>query len=114
MGGDARPDIALPFNDFGIDVVVTRPAPDDDPIEATGIWMTPPPLDVPLSSGFQRREARRSMALRRSEVPTVPQGTVILAAAPGQSDAVHWRVDAPEIVEAEYVTVILLAAPDLD
>lgn len=114
MGGDARPDIALPFADFGIDVLVTRPAPNDTPIEATGIWMTPSTLDVPVSGGFQRREAKRAMALRRSEVPTVPHGTVILAALPGVTTATHWRVDAPEIEEAEYVTVTLLAAPDLD
>jgi hypothetical protein len=45
---------------FGLDIQVTRPAPDDTPVPTTGVWI-PPPLEEtrPVGTDFQRHEPRR-------------------------------------------------------
>jgi hypothetical protein len=89
----------------GVDVVVTRPAPDNDPIETRGIWLTPLTEDVPIGMDFQRREPIRVIALSRLAVPTVPRGTVIVAPEKAGDDDEEWLVDGVERVEADHSRV---------
>jgi hypothetical protein len=98
----------------GVDVTVTRPAPDDTPIATRGIWMTWITEDVPAASDFQRREPRKVMALSRIVVPTVPRGTLIVAPPPQGTGSVTqtWRVDGTERVEADHTRVFMVPAED--
>jgi len=104
----------LNFSAHGFDVTVTRPAPDDDPIEARGIWLVPVNDAVPIGSDFTRREPIRVLALKRSEVPTVPKGTGIVAPEKAGDDPVGWRVDGLERQEADHNRVIVRRDTDLD
>lgn len=92
----------------GFDIVVTRPAPDDTPIETRGIWLTPTTDDMPPSSEAGRREAIRILALSLAAVPTVPKGTRI-DAPPKAGDAdLVWRVDGLAQREADHVRVYVV------
>jgi hypothetical protein len=98
----------------GVDATVTRPEPDSEPIATKGIWITTTTEDVPLGVEFQRREPRRVMALRRADVPTVPRGTLIVAPEKSGDDAVTWRVEGTERMEADHTRVIVIRATDAD
>jgi hypothetical protein len=113
MGFGALRDLAVDLNfDFahGVPVTVTRPAPDDDPIETHGIWIVPITESAPLG-GFGRQEPRRILALRRDQVPTVPKGTVIVGPPKADADPVGWRVDGIDRIEADHVRVIVVEDP---
>lgn len=93
------------FAVHGVPATVTRPFPDETPIETRGIWLTPGlsrPFTEPYPGGaqLQRREPERVIALQRSEVPTVPRGTRIDAAERIGGAVVAWRVDTVEHVDA--------------
>lgn len=99
----------LNLSAHGVDVTVTRPVPDDEPIEARGIWLTPTTEGLPIGSELTRREPRRVLALRRADVPTVPRGTLIVAPEKaGDEDTLEWRVDGFEHYEADHVRVIVV------
>jgi hypothetical protein len=106
--------LACNFSAHGVDVTVRRPYPDEDEIPARGIWETQGIEDVPAGSDWTRRGVKRVMALLKSEVPTVPRGTTILAALPGGSTTYGWRVESVERAEAEHYRVIVVRDPDLD
>ena len=101
------------FEVHGLDVTVTRPAPDDAPIETRGIWLTVETEDVP-GGPFTRREGRRAMAFRKDEVPTAPTGTEILAPEAFGGDDVGWRVDGTAQIFVDHTRVIVIRATDLD
>jgi hypothetical protein len=96
----------------GVAIVVTRPAPDDEPIDTRGIWQTPSPESVPIGSSFGRTDRQRIMVLRKSDVPTAPRGTVIIAPEKlGDCDQA-WRVDGLEREEADLWAVHLVSSPE--
>lgn len=98
---------------LSVPVTVTRPAPDDEPIETRGIWLTVDTRDAPGGS-FQRAEPYRVLSLRGDEVLTVPDGTEILAPEKDGDPVVGWRVDGTHSVETDHRRVTVLRAPDLD
>lgn len=104
--------VARNFRTFAVDATVTRPAPDDTPIQtlrANGggvLWLTPRTEDGPVGS-FGRREARRVVALKRSEVSTCPMGTRITA-TDETGTAGTWEVDAFVLDEAEHYRVSVI------
>lgn len=100
------------FSTFGVAVTIERPTLDAEPIEATGIWLTPRTEDVPVGTEFQRRERRRVMALRATAVSSVPRGTVINAPETEGGTIRRWRVDGIDSQEPEQVRVVLV--PDFD
>jgi hypothetical protein len=97
------------FGALGVDVTVTRPFPNEAPIEARGIWVTPLTQDAG-GVEFTRKEQRRVIALLVAEVGTVPRGTVIVA--PENGTTYGWRVDGIEKVEAEHVRATVVRDPD--
>ena len=85
---------------FGISMTVTPV--NGSPANVTGIWMTPTPTDLPLPD-LRRRDRQRVIAFRRSEVPSLPSGSIVNAVEPGASAASDWRVDGFELTDAEQV-----------
>lgn len=95
----------------GVSATVTRPAPDDTPVETTGIWHTAPPEDAqPYGTDFRRREPRRILALPRADLPTMPRGTTISAPETIGGTAKTWTVDGLERVEADTWRVLVTLA----
>lgn len=96
------------FVAHGMPVVVTPPAPDDTPVATRGIWLTFTADGVPDNTGFQRREARRLMAFKRSEVTLIPRGTRIAAPEHMGGTTRQWVVDGTEGIDSQTTTVIVL------
>lgn len=91
-----------------VEVTVRRPAPDSDPIETRGIWITPAVDDFP-SGEVMRRDVRRVIALPKVAVPTVPIGTLIEADDEHGNDGGYaWLVDGFESSEADHTRVTVI------
>lgn len=80
------------FEVHGVDATVTRPYPNQDPIPTRIIWLTEAMADE-AGGPFTRRQGVKVMALRRSDVPTVPDGTFVVAPPKAGDDAATWKVD---------------------
>lgn len=102
------------FSTHGVPATVTRPAPDDTPIDTRVIWMVAGSEQLPSGAGFGRVGPTQLLALRRDEVPTVPIGTVILAPPPGSTVAVGWVVDGIDVVDGDHVHANVLRAQEYD
>lgn len=98
----------LNFSAHGVPATVTRPAPDDIPIDTRVIWVTPITQDAPFSGAFAKQEPRRIAALRKDEVPTVPIRTAIVAPEKAGDVERGWRVDGIEREEADHVRVTVI------
>ena len=107
--GDVRAlAFAAQFALYGVTATLTPPS--GVPLTATGIWLPDLVDQLPVGHDLQRRESRRVMAFRRSEVADVPpRGSVVEAAEYGASAARTWKVDGLELVTAEQVRVLLVA-----
>lgn len=108
---DAVWDLALGalFGSAAVDAVVTRPAPDDTPIAASVLWVTPTTDDAPGGTDFHRREPHEVAAIRKSDVPTMPRRTRIVAVRhPGES-ARTWSVDRVVVDEPDLWRVLVVA-----
>lgn len=92
----------------GVAATVTRPYPDDTPIQTRVIWVTE--ATEGGGGGRQgRRELRRVLVLSAADVPTVPKNTVIVASGPDGSAAQTWRVDAIERVGWDLIEAVVVA-----
>jgi hypothetical protein len=93
----------------GVVATVTRPAPDQAPIITRGVWITTP-LEEPRAFGtdFARREPRRVFALSKATVPTLPRGTVMVAADRVGGSLKVWRVDGldPQVVPEQWRAIV--------
>lgn len=94
------------FEAHGVPAIVTRPFPDNTPIETRVIWLTPgltrPFTDpYPVDQQLQRREIERIAVIRVADVATVPLGTRIDASEPIGGAVRAWRVDSVEYADSE-------------
>ncbi len=108
---------------FGQPAVVTRPCPDDAPLDADVIWLAQQ-IDVSTTMAAVRRvEGRRVLILSRAQVPTAPHGTkVAVADPPAGTDICHWVVDGPagpedyvgrQTFEFDHHRVLVVADPEV-
>ena len=108
-------DLRVPFTAcqeaFGLPGTVTRPAPDDTPIETTVVWMPTRSEDIPGDAQFTRRDPIRVLAIGLADVPTVPRGSTIRAAEVLDGTERTWKVDSTDRVEHDHVRVIVVAVP---
>ena len=81
-------------------------------VSTRAIWLTPTTENPPAGNDFTRAEPRRSLALRRDEVPTIPRGTVIYVTEPTQSTPRSWRVDSVEAVQSDHHRVVVVPHRD--
>lgn len=90
---------------------MTRPAPDNTPVNTTCVWM-PPPLEEPrpVGTNFQRREPRRLLALPRNVLSTMPIGTTVVAPEAKGGANKTWRVDELDRVESDHWRVMVAVA----
>lgn len=88
------------FAAHGIDVSVQLP--NEEPVDAVGIWLTPINEDMPTSAPFSGQRPNRVIALRRSEVPSLPRGARITAPEQSGGDSRVWFVDGVERDEADH------------
>ena len=109
----------LNFIVHGLDAVITRPAPDDEPITTRIIWLTPAPDLNPIGlddqrfqPNFQRRDPIRMLALPRGDVPTAPRGTLIVAKEWGSTTDSTWRVDGSVEHHPDHVKVAVVMVDD--
>jgi hypothetical protein len=102
------------FSTHGVAAQVTRPAPDDTVIVTTVIWLTAGSEQLPRGAGFGRVGPTHLMAVRLDAVPTVPIGTVIMAAPPTGGTAMGWKVDGIAAVLADHVQVHVIRAREYD
>lgn len=94
---------------FGVPATVTRPHPDDTPITATLVWMSPEAAGVPASDApLTRVDPKRFAALSYAQVPTVPRKTTILAPDTLSGALRAWLVDGTTRVAVDHVIVVLL------
>ena len=90
-------------------VPATLTPPNQPAVTTRVIWATPETQLEPPGAQFGRREPIRIAVISRSDVPSVPRGTLILAPeSAGGSDQL-WRVDGMERVEADHHRVIVVA-----
>lgn len=103
-------DLVLEINQFahGVDAVVTRPAPNDTPIEARALWLTTVSEQRPIGGDAQVSEPQRVMVLSRAEVPSVPRGTLIVAPEKAGAADQTWQVDGEVGREADQIRVLVL------
>jgi hypothetical protein len=111
-GLDLRPAFSSMLAAFGLPAVVTRPVPDNDPITTSGIWVAPIPEDLPVGLTLQRQDPLKVFALPLADVPTMPRGTVIVAAETLGGTDVRWLVDGESRREFDHVRVIVVAAAE--
>lgn len=94
----------------GVVATVTRPAPDQAPIVTRGVWITTP-LEEPraFGSSFARSAPRRVFAINKSAVPTLPNGTVIVAAERVGGSIKVWKVDGldPQIIPEQWRAIVI-------
>lgn len=90
---DLRVPLDPALDAFGLPAIVTRPAPDDIPIDTKGFWIQPLEEAQPYGTDFKRREPRRVFVLSRTALPTLERGTTIVAAEIAGGEAKTWRVD---------------------
>lgn len=91
---------------FGVPATVTPPAA--DPIETTVAWTAPTTEDVPGAMEAQRAEQRRVLTVLRSEVPTIPLRTVIVAPEELDGEDLMWMVDGIDRIEPDHVRVVVV------
>lgn len=112
LGGLRAQALRLNLQAHGVDATVTRPSPNDEPIETRGIWMTPSPAGVPIGSSFSRTDRDRVMVFSKAEVPTIPKGSKVIAPQFDGGDDEAWRVDGLEREEADHWRAHLVSSPE--
>jgi hypothetical protein len=109
VADDLRPPLGPIFAALGVPATVTRPAPDNAPIETTGVWISPDTMEFPVGTDFQRKERQYLIAFMRREVPTVPRASVVVAPKVLDGPRFQWladgvaRADDPDM---HYVIVV--------
>lgn len=101
------------FSTMGVAATITRPEPDDTPITTTVIWLSSVTEDA-FGGGMdlQRREAKRSFAVMRSAVPSMPRGSKLSAPDLPGGTVRRWRVDGVERAEPDQMRYRAVLDPD--
>ncbi len=90
---------------YGVAATVTPPG--QAAVPARGIWLQPLSEEMPVGRDFQRREPRRVLGFRVSEIAAIPRGSVIAAAEHGGATR-SWKVDGVELQTPEQIRVIVV------
>ena len=102
--------VGLNFDVLGVDVTVTLPG--EDAVNARAIWVAPNTELQPIGTDFQVANAKRVLAIRRSQVPMIPLGTRIVAPDGVGGGSANWIVDGIDRLEEDHQRVIVLPDPE--
>jgi hypothetical protein len=75
---------------FGVPATVQ--IPNGPPVETTIIWLDPTTEQAPGQGELRRAEQHKACAIKRSDLPAVPRGTVITIFEGGIN--YRWKVDS--------------------
>lgn len=100
---------SLNFSTHGVAATVTRPS--QAAIVTTVIWLTAVTEDLPAGFDLQRATARKAIAVPTADVPTLPRGTVIVAAEAVGGAVKTWTVDGIARVEPGQIRAIVIEGP---
>lgn len=81
-----------------------------DGLPARVIPLTPTAQDVPTAAEFHRSERRRTFAISRRDIPTIPRGTKIVIAEREGEEPLTWKVDSIEYDAPNHTRVIAVPA----
>lgn len=90
---------------FGVPVTVSLDAGD---VATTGIWMTPQTEGYPGGLDLHRRDPRQVLVIPRSDVDSLPRGTVITAPEAAGGAVQSWRVDGFEAIEPDHYRAVVI------
>lgn len=92
----------------GVPATITRPAPDDAPIDTRILWLDSLFVEAPVGAEFTRQTARRVMVLSRTAVETVPLKTAVQAPERPGLSPVGWVVDGYAGLHADHHRVYVV------
>lgn len=103
---DARPPLSAFFTVFGLPATVTLP--DAAPISTTALWL--PPTSVAELTGVLVPQGQFLAVcdLKKTEVPTLPRGTLITGACLATGASATWCVDRILYEDAEVLRAVVL------
>ncbi len=109
---DLRVGLGPVLSAFGVPATVTRPAPDNAPVQTTGVFIRPLQNEqVPVGVDLQRREPRRVFVMaKNATLASMPRHTLIVAAEELGGSQGTWRVDGLDEVESDCWRVIVVPA----
>ena len=87
----------------GVPVTITPPF--EEAFVSTGIWRPSKDEDLPEGDDANRLSPRRSMALPRAAVGSLPLGSIISAPEKPGDTARQWKVDGFEELEDNTLTI---------
>lgn len=103
---DARPDLAIHFDAFGVPAIVTHPG--GAPITTAAIWNGGAGGVFPDGGSLAVTELRRTLSLRKAVVGDVRTGTVVNAPAHAGEAAQDWAFDGIAFEDDEVVRVFVV------
>lgn len=95
-------------------VPATITPPSADPIETRIIWLAPITNDVPAGFDHTYAEARRVVAIAKSDLSAVPLKTRIDAPEHPGDEIRIWRVDGIERYEPDHTRVMLIPEREIE
>ena len=98
------------FAVHGIPAEVTPQPPTDETVSTRIIWLQPLTDPQPPGSAFGRSETRRSMAIRRDDVPSIPVGTLVAVTEHLREAPTLWKVDSMEASLHDHHRVLVVPA----
>lgn len=96
----------IQFGTHGISATVTLPGWPG--VSTKIIWLTPVSEERPASADFARHDAKRSMAIRRDDVPSVPLGTTVAVTEHLQESPSFWVVDSMDAIFQDHHRVVVV------
>lgn len=95
----------IQFGTFGVPAIVSVPGQPN--VSTNIVWLTPVSDDRPTGAEFARLEVRRSMAIRRDGVPSVPLGTTIAVTEHLLTSPSLWVVDGMDAIFQDHHRVVV-------
>jgi hypothetical protein len=105
---DLRPALEPIWAAFSLPATLTPPA--GQAVSVRAVWITPQTVEVPIGLEARVAEAKRTLALLREEVASVPRGTRIVVAEISGASPREWTVDGFGRIETEIVEVLVVPA----
>ena len=105
---DLRPPLSLAMDAFSVPAVVTLKS--ENPVTTRGVWLSPEAVGFDVGDEYQGRAPKRIMAIGKSDVPTIPRGTKIVAPEESGEATKTWEVQESARVQNDQHNIVLIEA----